>query len=109
MKKVYGDYLAEKLDSVVGELRSKEDDFILDTTGKLLVFDSDIENYINLRKELETLRGYLITDEIRGTTGINLFRERVVNGEYQDLFYRLVESGEFPNVWELYEYEQEVK
>ena len=109
MEIVYGDHFLGYLKEAHQEMSEKEDKFIFDESGKLYQFSSDIELYEKMKMEIESLIGLLEVDEIRGATAINIFRDNISNGEYQDLFYRLVESGEYPKVWELYDFDERMK
>lgn len=107
--KVYGDHLLSFLQSAYKEISEKEDEFCLDETGELYQLSTDIGIYVQLKQDIQNLIGLLEVDEIRGSTAIDIFRSTILRDPIQDLFYRLVESGEYPKVWELYDYDEGVE
>lgn len=106
--RVWGDELLDYLTKAHEEMTEKEDRFVMDETKARIVSESDILVYMNIKNVMAHIIGLLSVDEIRGASALELFRDEMRDDDFRDIFYRLVESGDFPEVWNFYDYDERV-
>lgn len=99
--KVYGDRIIPILVKVDRELQIMEIPFIEDE--EISREESDAQDYGRIQHRLREIYEDLKFDRIRGETAVERIRTQIF-APFEDLCYRLVESKQFPEFWELYEF-----
>lgn len=107
MKVVRGDDFLIVLHNAKKELKDLQTFYEMDESFDLGRTSKSYHCYDVILATVTGLIGLLETDEIRGMSALEMFREQVLgDSDVRDTFYELVESDKFPEVWNLYEFEQ---
>lgn len=107
MKVVRGDDFLAVLLEAKNELEDLQTFYEMDESFDLGRTSKSYHCYDVIKATVIGLIGLLETDEIRGMSALEMFRDEVLgDSDVRDTFYELVESEKFPAVWELYEFEQ---